>query len=375
MRRVLHVIPDLGLGGAPRFLLDLARWQKRSGTAIPHLCVFGSPDGSMAAKREDFDAVFLQADSVNAPFRPSTLRRLLSVSRAFGPEILHSHLWPAALAGSLVSRMLGIRHVVHIQDTRPFLRSHNIKSKLRQQLYRNLLSRSSPRYIAVSRCARDFAASPMRISEQEIEVIPNAIDPRAFDRTSTIQGHDRADCVVLGAAGRLVQEKGFQDLIVAVASLRNSFPRLALKIAGTGSYSNVLHELANRTGVSPLIHWLGRVDDMRTFYSDCDVFVLSSRGHEGLPIVLLEAMASGVPVVATRCEGVDEAVQNGREGIVVPLGNTSQLALAIAKLAGDRMLRRQMGEAASQTARRFVISEIGNQINQVYDKLLRPQDN
>ena len=373
MRRVLHVIPDLTLGGAERFVLELARWQKHSGTAIPRLCVFGSPGTSMAAEGERLGAVFLRARKVNAPFRTSTLRRLMKVSREFQPDVLHSHLWPAALAGAVVSQMLRLKHVVHIQDTRPFLRSQDMKSRLRRHLYRNLLSRSNARYIAVSRCARDFTASPMRINEREIEVIPNGINPEVFDSPpNTEQRATRRTGVVIGAAGRLVPDKGFEDLIVAVGALCREFPRLVLKIAGSGSHLSVLQQLATRTGMSPHIQWLGRVDDMKTFYSGCDLFVLPSRGHEGMPIVVLEAMASGVPVVATRCAGVDEAIQDGREGILVPLRNTTELSLAISRLAGDGLLRRRMGDAASKAARSFLIPDIGSRINDVYAHLHQP---
>jgi len=215
----------------------------------------------------------------------------------------------------------------------------------------------------------------MRIGERDIHVIPNGIDPHVFERPPRFEMQERdavSDFVIIGAAGRLIPDKGFEDLIVAMAALRDEFPRFQLKIAGAGSYLPVLQKLANQIGMSQHIQWLGRVDDMKTFYSGCDVFVLPSRGYEGLPVVLLEAMASGVPVVATRCEGVDEAMRHERDGLLVPLGNTAELSLAISKLAGDKMLRRRMGFAASQTACNFLIPEIGTKINDVYDSLQRP---
>ena len=112
---------------------------------------------------------------------------------------------------------------------------------------------------------------------------------------------------------------------------------------------------------------------MSVFYRTCDLFVMASRGHEGLPLVLLEAMAAGVPVVSTRCAGADEAVRDGRDGLLVPACEPEALSRAIGKLASDSRLRRSMGEAAAGRALDFSVPSVATRINDVYARVLAEQ--
>lgn len=373
MRRVLHLIPELSTGGAQRFLLDLAHCQAVAGDYVPLICVFGTPNRAMPT-RYGVALEFLSAPRANALLAPRVVRDVARLCRSYRPSLLHSHLWPSVAAGAIVSRAFRIPHVVHVQDTRPFLRSAAPRDGLKRWIYRGLLAASRAQCIAVSVGAMEYAAGPLSLDTGRVAVIPNSVDLEAFGLRPSVQprGSESADggAITVGAAGRLVEEKGFGDLIVALSELRVFAPRLRLKIAGEGGYRTALQQMAARLGLEDRVQFLGPVSDMPSFYRACDIFVLPSVASEGLPLVLLEALASGLPTVATRCAGADEVIRHGTDGLLVSVGAPAELSRAIQSLLEDRELRQRMSEAGRQRAVAFGVGAIGQQVTDVYEQML-----
>jgi colanic acid/amylovoran biosynthesis glycosyltransferase len=146
--------------------------------------------------------------------------------------------------------------------------------------------------------------------------------------------------------GRLARVKGVPVALAALASLRAHYPDLVLRLAGDGPLRAALEAEARRLGVAECVHFLGyqSSEQVRALLQDTDVFVLPSFA-EGLPVVLMEAMASGVPVVTTRVAGVAELVEDGVSGFVVPPGDGEALTRALDTLLGDAELRTRFGAA------------------------------
>ncbi len=166
-------------------------------------------------------------------------------------------------------------------------------------------------------------------------VIPNGVDTQKFRPAD--QGGARQSLgidtsmneteIIIGAAGRLTKVKGFDVLIEAVRLLVESGRRPRVLIAGEGPERDSLRTQIAEAGLQDRIQLLGIREEMATLYAACDVFVLSSH-REGSPSVVLEAMASECPVVATAVGGVPEIIEDGRSGILVPPGDAQSLARA-----------------------------------------------
>ncbi|MHB8504885.1 MAG: glycosyltransferase family 4 protein, partial [Acidimicrobiales bacterium] len=147
--------------------------------------------------------------------------------------------------------------------------------------------------------------------------------------------------------GRLVQDKGYAVLLEAVAQARSAGCELRLVLGGEGPERPALGAMVGQLGLGGSVRFLGAVaqDRLVDLYRDADMFCLASFA-EGLPIVLMEAMATGLPVVATSVAGIPELVRHGESGLLVPPGCAPALAAALIKLAADPELRRDLGTAA-----------------------------
>jgi glycosyltransferase involved in cell wall biosynthesis len=198
-------------------------------------------------------------------------------------------------------------------------------------------------------------------------VIPNGIvvgpRPGAAERTEARRRLGLADAdLVIGIAARLSRQKAHHVLLRAVALLRADRPRLRLVVIGGGAEEPALRALVAELGIAEHVVFTGVRDDVRELLPGCDVTCLSSV-HEGAPLVVLESMAAGVPVVATDCGAVRDLVADGREGYVVPVGDPAALAARLGTLLDDPRMRADMGERArlraqaeysiEQTAARF----------------------
>jgi glycosyltransferase involved in cell wall biosynthesis len=219
--------------------------------------------------------------------------------------------------------------------------------------YRLLFGRICDTFIVNAGSVRDTLLEAPFVRAESIAVVRNGVasDGRPVARRA---GPDEsflrsigvpAGAAVIGATGRLAKQKGFDVLLEAFGEVRRRLPEAFLVIAGEGHERHDLTNAARRLGLSDCVSLPGFVDDMRAFYESITLFALPSR-FEGMPNVLLEAMAAGVPVVATRVSGVGELVSDGDTGLLVPPENGPSLAEAIARLLGDERLRRGMADRA-----------------------------
>jgi glycosyltransferase involved in cell wall biosynthesis len=177
--------------------------------------------------------------------------------------------------------------------------------------------------------------------------------------------------VVLGTAGRLIKLKGIEYLLNAAAAVQAEFPALRVEIAGSGPQREALEQRAAALGIAGRIKFLGWVDNLSSVLPRWDIFVLPSL-EEGFPIAALEAMATGLPVVASAVGGVPELVVDGETGWLVPPGDVARLAARLQPLLRDPEQRRSMGAAAAARVRdHFSLAQMTENFSNLYDELLK----
>jgi glycosyltransferase involved in cell wall biosynthesis len=175
-------------------------------------------------------------------------------------------------------------------------------------------------------------------------IVPAAADPSSGSSVRREMGLAEADVLLL-SVGRLVYQKGHEFLIRAMPRVLARHPRAKAVVCGEGALRGALQAQIAELRLEGSVFLEGNRPDIDRFLSAADIFVLPSR-WEGLPVALLEAMAVGLPVVATHVEGVEEVVQNQAQGLLVPPGDPEALAAALIELLGRDEARRRMGEAA-----------------------------
>jgi glycosyltransferase involved in cell wall biosynthesis len=278
---------------------------------------------------------------------PRTVWRLAREIARFRPHLLHAHDYKTNLLGVILARFFRIPVVttLHGYVTRGGrLELYYLADRLALPLMDHVVSVSPD---------LDRQAGAVRVPASRRSMLENGIDTDDFRRGADVAAAKcrlglRPEQAVIGAVGRLAPEKGFDVLIRATASLVAKGTDVVLLIAGTGDESDRLRVLAEELGVPDRVRLLGHVGDPRSLFEAMDVFVLSSY-REGLPNVLLEAMALEVPVVATRVNGVPRLVRDGENGVLVEAGAPDQLAEAMARMLGDRATRDRLARSGRAT--------------------------
>jgi glycosyltransferase involved in cell wall biosynthesis len=304
-----------------------------------------------------------------APLAPMRLRRWL---RSDAPDLLHTFLdvsnsvGPACVATMTRPRPRVIRHI----DNDPY---RHYRWITRRGLA--LLEPWVSAHIAVSPALA--AASRRLLRSAHIEVVPPGIDLRRFgqgdDGSAAVPAARPAEdgVATIGTVARLAHQKGLDRLIEAIPPIRVRWPGLRVLIAGEGPRRAALEAQADRLGLTAVVSFLGHLDDVRPVYRQLDIFVLPSR-HEGWPLALLEAMAMGVPVVATRVAGSTDLVCDGSTGVLVGSERSQDLAEAVIRLLADPTRRASLAREAGRWVRRECSAvSMARKIEAVYAAVVR----
>jgi len=191
------------------------------------------------------------------------------------------------------------------------------------------------------------------LDRSRVHVIPNPVrSMRVYARKRTGDA-----CRTVVGVGRLIPAKGFDVLLRAYAKIAPAFPEMKLVIAGEGPERERLEALAHALGVAGQLTLAGWLEEPGELLAAADIFVLSSR-YEGFPNALLEAMACGVPVIATACTGASEIVTHEVDGLLVSLDAPDELARALQRLAADPALRERLASRAHAVSERYKVETI-----------------
>jgi len=221
-------------------------------------------------------------------------------------------------------------------------------------------------------CSSDLARLGQEAdSTSEFTLIPNGVETERF---KPIERPENPKVKIL-FIGRLIPRKGFQRVVKSLPEVRKLAKRpFEVEVVGTGEYQKELDELAAELGVSDLIRYVGTVpyDQLHKSYQYADIFVLTSLS-EGMPVVILEAMGCGLPVLASDVGGNNEIVTEGTNGYLIDGDDLAKLAGDIARLINDPELRHRMGAASRERAHKYDWATIMQQYDELYKKHCRVQ--
>jgi len=341
---IAHVLTSLCVGGGERVALLLAAGQARAGHRVSVVSFEEPPNGSLG--REFSDAgVTIHRVPKRRGFDFTLPPRLALLFRRERIDVVHTHNPLPLIYAPLAAKSAGAR-VVHTKHGPHPDKAHRL-------WMRRIGAFAADAFVAVSEATGAFAEQLREVSSRKLDVIINATDLERFcpDETRRHQvrarwGVDEGDWVI-GTVGRMAPVKNHALLVRAVAPLLGEGVRLV--IAGDGPEAAATAALVEELEVTPFVNLLGETRDVPDVLRGLDVFALSSH-VEGLPLVLAEAMATALPVVATAVGGVPQVVADGDSGRLVPAGDERALRAALRALEGDRPKARQFGARGRQLA-------------------------
>lgn len=356
---------DLGEGGAQRLTLATCGALDRRRFRPALLCARG--DGPLVEPARSSGLAVHLAGRLRRPFDLGAVSQLAEKLRELAPDILHVPLYSRASPYlRLAARLAGVPVVVvqdwSLPERLPALRRGADR-----------LLRAGTRFVAASRAQeRDLLGAG--VPAAAIAVVHAGIDVAHFAggaREATRAALELAEAALVALVpARLVPAKGHADLLAALPAVFAQVPRLQVLLAGSGPLAGELAGQVRGTGIEGRVRLLGQVERMADLYAAADLVVLPSR-VEGLPAALLEAYAARRAVVATAAGGVGEALTDGVEGRLVPVGDRAALAAAVSELAADSALRRAMAERGrARVERDFRLAAATRRLEEVYERWL-----
>ncbi len=332
------MLPTLGPGG-----MELATGRviaALSGMRHSIACLKGMP---LAAERFDAPAT---VHCMNARRHDPRLPwRLCSLIRRIRPTVIHARNWSAwpdisaarLMAAAVDGHAVPLVFSFHGLDT-------SERMPLRRRIACRILAGFTDRIFTVASAARDLLVTQAHLPARRVEIIPNGVDVACFSPRS---GRRKPGPLRIGTVGSLTPVKNQALLLRAVGAVVGQGVDCTVGIAGDGPRRGNLETLAESLGIAERIELLGRVEDVPAFLRELDVFVLPSRS-EAHPNALLEAMACGLPCVATDVGGVRDVLAGGRCGLLVRPGDAAGLVSALGRLKKGAAVRKKLGRDARE---------------------------
>ncbi len=362
-KRVLHVIRSLEAGGAERVVVEYALHHDVSRYS-PEVCCLDT-DGRLAETLRDA-GIPVHTLRRKRRFDLGVLFQLVKLISERRFDVVHSH-GSGAMAFAVPAGVIAGTPVIVRTE-------HNVvyNGSRRRRVLRRLAALREDAQIAVSEAVRLSHIRDGGVPAERFVTIRNGI---AAERLAVQSGRDDASrslgvsnsAVVALAVGSLTEQKDYVNLLKAAAVVVARFPDIVFLIAGGGVLEGDLASAASTLGVGDKVRFLGERDDVPLLLSRADIMVNSS-AWEGLPITILEAMAAGVPIVATDVGGTAKVISGDDCGLVVPSKDPESLAAAILKLAETPELREQLSSRARQIyRRRYTAEQMTRETEALYD--------
>lgn len=368
MRRILYVSTSTTLGGAEKTLYLLATCGLFKTTGVVSVKPFDDSYREKLAAAGVRDAFSLEAGPIP---NPGSLRRLADIVRKTQPDIVHAMMYQAIQLSRAVKRFCGGAFRL-VSSPRVNYRSRSLFSLCIDRL----LKPADDLMICESEASRQYLTGHLGYPPSRTVTIHNGIEKLPEFRRDEARKNTRIklgvkpDDVLIGAVGRLDLQKGHAYLLEALAKLKVLHP-VRCVIVGDGPLGLELKKMAADLRIDTAVYFAGRQPDVFPWYAAMDIFVLPSL-WEGLPNALLEAMAMGLPIVATAVDGVPEAVEHRQSGLLCEPRNSQALVSAIQEYIVKPGLRTSFGEAArSRTVRDFQIETMTAAYHDAYERVLR----
>jgi glycosyltransferase involved in cell wall biosynthesis len=358
----------MGMGGADKLLMTAAQAMQSHGHSVRIVSLT-----SLGPMGLEAQSLGIPTESLNMPRGlpdPRALVRLIRLVHSWKPDVVHSHMVHANLMARVLRLFIRVPALVST--------IHNINEGGRARMLAYRLSNGLVDHMTiVSEAAADRFVSDGIVPRRLLTVIPNGVDVDLFRNVSSRARETIRESLGPGqvfiwlAVGRFEVAKDYPNMLQAFAMVRDREPRAVLLLVGRGSLQHEAEALVREIGLGDSVRFLGVRHDVPEVMSAADAYVMSS-AWEGMPMVLLEAAAAGLPIVATRVGGNHEVVQEGETGFLVPPRDAEALAktmIRMMELSSDQ--RRAMGALAREHVRtEYGLERVAEQWESLYRQVL-----
>ncbi len=369
--KILHLISSAGLYGAETVVLNLTAAQKAFGHE-PVIGVFHNkhrPHLELASEAEKRDLP-VQIFECNGRFDRSTVRAIRSFVSSHSVDIVHTHGYKSDIYGRFAVKQPGTAFVATCH-----LWTRATRSIRFYEFLDSLVLRSARRIVGVSDAITE-ALAKSGVPEAKLATVYNGTDLQRFNSRSPSLRNELGlgNRLLIGTVGRLEAQKGIEYFIRAAGEVLAEFPDAQFVVIGEGSLRSQLRERIRDLNLDSNVHLLGERMDMAGVYASLDLFVLASI-DEGMPMTILEALAAGRTVIATRVGAVGKLVVNGKTGLLVEPRDINALRNAILACLRDPAFARRLAANGEQHVRNsFSAEAMARNYEEIYLQALGQQE-
>ena len=362
-RKVLHVVNGQHYAGAARVQDLLALSLPNFGYDVSFACVF--PDKFESKRQSQNSPLFNFPMKHRLDLAPA--KRIAKLVTEQGYDLIHSHTTRSSLIGSTAARMAGVPYIHHVHCQMDTEVGQRVRSFINKQLEKRACRRAD-RIIAVSDSVKRFLLRN-HFSGTPISVVPNGVPSPSLKKSLRTAGQPW----VIGMVALLRERKGLETLIQALPELSAGFD-VRLRIVGsfvTDEYRLAMLKLADHLGIASQIDWTGFTSDVNSEVCRMDVLVLPSVLPEGMPMVLLEAMAAGVPIVGSRVDGITDVIRHEKNGLLAEPADARSLATQLGRIfSGQKNWIRLHEECLADYEAKFSDKAMAAAVADVYSSVL-----
>ncbi len=338
-KRILIVTTELGVGGAERCVANVASRLDPNRFEVHVVALAPPPEAPRDALVQQMEAAQVPLTFLHCRSKwqlLSAIGRLKRIIRQTRPDVVWSFLFHANILAAMATRGMNVRRLQSLRV---------IEQGGWRRKFQSWAAQQADRVLCVSEGVRQFAAETLRVPENKLQVIPNGIDVDTITPTTYAEPIERKRRIL--AVGRLDEQKGFDWLIFLSAKLLREKPDWELVIVGDGHLLPELNRQIELGGLSDSVHLAGWQADLPSWFRSSEIYVLSSR-WEGMPNALIEAMAHGLPVIATQVEGARELLSGELAEQLITHDQTAAAQAVLCRLMEDAALRQHLGESNRQ---------------------------
>lgn len=358
--KILQVLPYFCFGGAEIMCENLTRAQLALGQDVTVVCLYNRPT-PISRRMEQAGVRILWLDK-QPGLDLSMVPKLRRVFRQERPHVVHTHLdvIKYAAAAAHMEKIPCCVHTVHsVADKEA---EGRIQKWINNAYFR--LGWSLP--VGLSREVRGSIAEFYGLEKEKIPMIPNGID---LSRCRPKDSYGLGQTVNLVHVGRFDVPKNHEGLLRAFQKLHSRDGRWRLTLVGDGDLRPAMEELARELDILRWVDFCGMRQDVYPYLQQADIFILPSL-YEGNPMTIIEAMGTGLPIVASRVGGIPDMLEDGKTGLLVPC-QVDAICAACETLAGDENLRQDLGQQARRDSVRFSAQSMARQYCEVYEARLK----
>ena len=378
--KILQVAYKSEISGGEKVLFNLAKHLRWRGHHLLVACPSHGPLVEVLRK----EGIEVKVIPIKKTYDLMGVFRLINLILREQVQVLHTHGMLVNVVGRIAAKVahapISISTVHLTRELANTGRAENIRQWLKGRYYRaldNFTATFNDRIVAVSESVKRDLIS-QGLNPEKIVVIKNGIEFEPFQKHSDFENHlakkrkelGIGNGPIVGTITRFSKQKDVSTFLHAISNIAKEYPDVRCLIVGDGEQRRELEDLSCRLALDGNVTFLGYREDAREILDIFDIFVLSSL-WEGLPLVVLEAMAASKPVVATRVPGTSEAVVDGKTGILVPLRDSERLAESIKGLLEDEGLSQSMGRAGKRRVEKyFRVERMVDETERLYTDLV-----